>query len=400
MFMYTFGIFAKPLALTFTSNRASISLAILLLNLMVTLTAPLVGYAVDHFSGRRVITISILALSACLFALSTVTTPLWHLYALYALAGVAGAGSSPVAYARVVANWFDRDRGLALGLASAGIGVGSLIMPSLTQFVIQQFGWRQAYATLGCLSLLIAAPVVWFFLKGTPQEVGLLPDGAHETRSRTIAALPVAGLTVSEALRTRIFWQLFLIFFSVSACVNGTITHLVPLLTDQAVSGRNAAAAVSLFGAATVVGRIGNGYLVDRFFAPRIAAALFAGATIGVALLWNGATGNVAFVAAALLGLAIGGEADVMPFLVSRYFGMRAMGALFGCVFASYTLGAGAGPYLIAAGFDATGSYRAPLGYAIPLLLLAVGATLGLGKYQHFQPAEPRLTATSSATAP
>jgi MFS family permease len=383
--MYTFGIFAKPLALALTANRASISLAILFLNMAVAMTSPLIGYAVDRYGGRRVITISIVALSGCLLALSTVTFSLWHLYALYALAGVAGTGSSPVAYARVVANWFDRDRGLALGLSSAGIGVGAFIVPSLTQFVIQQFGWRQAYATLGCLSLLIAAPIVGLFLKGTPQEVGLLPDGADETRDHTVAKLPVAGLTLPEALRTRTFWQLCLIFYAVSACVNGTLTHLAPLLTDQGVSGRDAAFAVSLFGAATVAGRIGNGFLVDRFFAPRIAAIIFGGATIGVAVLRSGATGKITFVAAALLGLAIGAEADVMPFLVSRYFGMRAMGALFGCVFASYTLGAGSGPYLIAAGFDATGSYRAPLGYALPLMLLAIVATLCLGKYQYFQ---------------
>ncbi len=382
MFMYTFGIFSKPLASEFRANRASISLAILLLNLMVTLTAPFMGCAVDRFGGRRVITTSIVMLSCLLFILSTVTTPLWHLYGLYALAGVIGAGSSPVAYSRVVANWFDRSRGLALGLASAGIGVGALVMPSLTQLFIQEFGWRHAYAALGCLSLVIAAPVVGIFLRGTPEEVGLFPDGAEEIRDSGLLGKPISGLTVAEALRTRTFWQLCLIFFAVSACANGTITHLAPLLTDRGVPGRNAAFAVSLFGAATIAGRVGNGYLVDRFFAPRVAAFLFGGAAVGVGLLWNGVTGGVALVAAMLLGLAIGAEADVMPFLISRYFGMRSMGALLGFVFGAYTLGAGGGPYLFGAGFDATGSYRAPLGYAFLILLAAIGGMLGLGKYR------------------
>jgi MFS family permease len=389
MFMYTFGIFSKPLAGEFAANRASISLAILLLNFMVTLTSPFLGYAVDRFGGRRVITASIVTLSVLLFALSTVTAPLWHLYGLYALAGVAGAGSSPVAYSRVVANWFDRRRGFALGLSSAGIGAGALVVPSLTQLLIQEFGWRQAYAALGCMSLVIAAPVVGFFLRGTPEEVGLLPDGAEEIRNPARPAKPMTGMTVAEALRTRTFWQLCLIFFAVSACANGTITHLAPLLTDQGVAGRNAAFAVSLFGAATIAGRVGNGYLVDRFFAPRVAAFLFGGAAVGVALLWCGVTGSAALVAATLLGLAIGAEADVMPFLISRYFGMRSMGALFGCVFGSYTLGAGGGPYLFGAGFDATGSYRAPLGYALIILLAAIGGMLGLGRYQNWRPRVP-----------
>jgi len=86
---------------------------------------------------------------------------------------------------------------------------------------------------------VIAAPVVGFFLRGTPEEVGLLPDGAKEIRNPALPTKPMSGLTVAEALRTRTFWQLCLIFFAVSACANGTITHLAPLLTDQGVPGRN-----------------------------------------------------------------------------------------------------------------------------------------------------------------
>ncbi len=395
MLMYTFGIFSKPLAVEFHANRASISLAILFLNMMVTMTAPFMGYLVDRFGGRRVITTSIVTLAACLFALSTVRPPLWRLYVLYALAGAAGAGSSPVAYSRVVANWFDRSRGLALGLASAGIGVGALIVPSLAQLLIQELGWRQAFTGLGGLSLLIAAPVVGFFLRGTPEEVGLSVDGVEGTRERIAATKPIPGLTVAEALRTPRFWQLCLIFFTVSACANGVITHLAPLLTDQGVPGRNAAFAVSLFGAATIAGRVGNGYLVDHFFAPRVAAFLFGGAAAGLAVLWSGATGTRALAAAALLGLAIGAEADVMPFLISRYFGMRSMGALFGCVFGSYTLGAGGGPYIFGAGFDATGSYRAPIGWALVALSIAIAGMLRLGKYKTFSAAEPLVVSSS-----
>jgi cyanate permease len=106
-------------------------------------------------------------------------------------------------------------------------------------------------------------------------------------------------------------------------------------------------------------------------------------------MLWSGVTGSASFLASALLGLAIGAEADVMPFLVSRYFGIRSMGVLFGCVFGSYTMGAAAGPYLFGVGFDATGSYRTPLACALGVVLLAIVMTLGLRKYQRFRPNEP-----------
>jgi sugar phosphate permease len=389
MFIYTFGIFAKPLAAAFNGSRASISMAILLLNAMVAFTSPMIGYAVDRYGGRRVITASVLALSLCLFGLSAARPPLWHLYALYIAAGIAGTGSSPVAYSRVIANWFDRDRGLALGLASAGIGVGALILPSVTQFVIQNYGWRQAYGALGCLSLVLAAPMVGAFLRGTPQELGLLPDGVQDARgsSRLATNRHLSGLVLREAVRTPTFWTLCLIFYAVSACVNGTLAHLVPLLTDRGMDAQKAAATVSLFGAATVLGRIGNGYLADRFFAPHVAAAVFGGAATGVALLWQGATGNLVYFATFIMGLALGAEADLMPYLVSRYFGMRAMGSLLGCIFTAYTLGAGSGPFLIGVGFDATGSYRVPLTFAFPVLALATLSTLFLGKYQYVRSA-------------
>jgi MFS family permease len=387
MLVYTFGVFAKPLAAEFRSSRGAISLALTLTNIMVTLASPMAGRLVDRLGARRVIVSSICALAACLFALSQVGVRLWHLYALYALSGLLAVGGTPVTYSRVIANWFDRRRGVALGLSSAGIGLGAFIMPSLAQWVIDQAGWRQAYTVLGGVSLAVAAPVVGILLRGRPQEVGLLPDGAAKPL-QFVAPTEPSGLSVREAWKTRTFWQLCGVFFCVSACINGSVAHLSPLLTDQGVSGRKAALATSVFGFATILGRVGNGYLVDRFFAPHVAAALFGGAAVGLAMLWSGVTGSLAFVAAALLGLGIGAEADVMPFLVSRYFGMRCMGELFGCVFGAYTLGVATGPYLLGAGFDATGSYRLPLACALTGLVAAIVATLRLGKYQSSQATE------------
>jgi MFS family permease len=385
LLVYTFGVFAKPLAREFNSNRAAIALAVSLVDIMVAVMAPVAGRLVDRFNARWVIVTSNLALVACLVGLSLVTPPLWHLYALYALAGAVGTGTVAVTSSRVVANWFDRNRGLALGLSSAGVGIGIFVMPSLVQFIIDEAGWRQAYLGIGVASLVIAVPLIAIFLRATPEEVGLLPDGIGAMLAVTVATAPKeppAGMTTAEALRTRTFWQLCAAFFCVSACVNGTLGHLAPLLTDQGISGRQAALATSIFGAATIVGRIGNGYLVDRFFAPRVAGALFAAAAIGLAMLWGGFTGWPAFIAATLLGLAIGAESDVMPFLISRYFGLRSMATLFGVLFGSYTMGVAIGRYLLGAGFDATGSYRRTLGYAFGVLVLAVIATFMLPRYK------------------
>jgi MFS family permease len=382
MLGYTFGVFAKPLADHFHTNRASIALAVSLLDLVLTFSAPGAGRLVDRYSARRVIVVSLVGLTFCLIALSLVQPPLWHFYALYAVAALVGIGTTPVTYARVVANWFNRNRGLALGLASTGVGLGALIAPSFAQFLIDVSGWRRAYLGLAGACLVIAVPVVGLFFVKSPEEVGLFPDGANAPTMPASNSTSVTGMGVLDAFRTRTFWQLCGVFFCVAACVNGGIAHLVPLLTDRGLSGRSAALAASLFGAASIGGRVVNGYLVDRIFAPFVSGAFFAGAAAGVAILWGGVTGSVALLAPILLGLAIGAESDVMPFLVSRYFGMRSMAQVFGCVFGSYTLGTATGRYLFAAGFDATGSYTKPLGWAFLLLVIAVIGMLALGRYQ------------------
>ena len=114
--------------------------------------------------------------------------PVWHLYVLYGLAGCLGVATIPVTHSRVVANWFDRKRGLALGVASMGVGFGAFLGPSLAQFLIDKLGWRLAYLGLAALPLLIALPVVAMFLIGRPQDVGLLPDGAKPHPKRAAAS--------------------------------------------------------------------------------------------------------------------------------------------------------------------------------------------------------------------
>jgi predicted MFS family arabinose efflux permease len=380
--VYTFGVFAKPLASELKASRSSIALAVSLLDVVVAICAPGAGRMADRYGARRVIVFAMLWVSACLVSLAFVQPPLWHLYALYAAAGMIGVATTPVTYSRVIANWFDRKRGLALGLANAGVGLGAFITPSLAQFLIDRGGWRTAYLGLAAACLTISLPLVWIFLRARPEEVGLLPDGEVESGVTRSRAKATDGMTVREAFKTPTFWLLAFIFFCVAACTNGASAHLVPLLTDAGVSGRAAALSASIFGGFAIVGRVLNGYLVDRFFGPRVTAVLFGGAIVAVALLLIGGGVGAAFVAAALLGLAGGAEGDVMPYLVSRYFGMRSMAELYGCMFGAYTIGNAMGRYLFAASFDSRGSYNLPLVCAAMAIALAVAACFRLGTYR------------------
>jgi MFS family permease len=297
----------------------------------------------------------------------------------------------------MISHWFDQKRGLALGLAMAGIGVGGFITPPLAQALITTVGWRQAYVFLGLLVTGIAIPVVGLFLKETPQRMGLLPDG--ETTIHTGTAKPSGqepGLSSHEAWRTGVFWLMVGAFFLQSVGFHGYFIHLAPLLTDRGVSAQSAAMVISVGAVGGVLGRVGGGYLLDRFFAPYVAGCFFCGSALGIFLLWNGAVGSLAFVAAFLGGLGVGAEFDIIAYMVSRYFGLRAFGEIYGYVFAAFALGGVIGPPLMGVGFDSTGSYSPVLGGLVVATLIAVGLMTQLGPYRVWAAdAEPVVTAGS-----
>ena len=304
--------------------------------------------------------------------------------------GLVGAGTAPIPYSNVISHWFDRKRGLALGVSMVGLGLGTFIMPSLAQVLIGSIGWRQAYVFFGLMVMIVAIPTVGLFLKETPQLLGLEPDGqifspdTPQAKNKKEQNLGTGGLSFQQARQTSTFWLLIGVFFLMSASVHGCLIHLVPLLTDRGVSAQNAALATSLLGGALLFGRVGAGYLLDRFFAGIVSSCFFCGATLGLLLLWGGVSGSVAFVAAFLVGLGMGAEGDIIAYLVSRYFGLRAFGEIYGYTFAAFTFGGVIGPLLMGVGFDSTGSYQLVLGVFVIATLIAVSLMNRLGPYQEW----------------
>lgn len=367
----SFSVFLRPLAETFGWTRGQISAALALTSIGTAIGAPIMGMIADRFGARGPILASITAVSLCLISLFGLTSDIRHLYAVYALTGLLCLGSTPLLFSRIIANWFDRRRGLALGLATTGIGIGSLFVPVLAQSLIATYGWRWAYLWLGAAIALVGLPATALVIRESPRDVELEPGGR---------SAPPPGWSFNDALRTRLFWQMLVVFFTVSACLNGCLSQMAALLGDRGESAANAALAISLFGGASLIGRVATGWLVDRFPAPRVAGGFFALSGIALAALWQGAGGPAAYLAAFGLGLGMGAEADVMPFLVSRYFGFRAMNRLFGMIFGAFTLGAAAGPAVMGAGFDRGGSYTWPLGVLTLAMAAAICGMLTLPK--------------------
>jgi MFS family permease len=379
----TFGVFFKPLSQEFGWTRAEVSLAFSLFTLVMAGALVVVGRLVDRFGARKVILLSIVLMGLGISLFSFLLSALWHFYALYLLLGIVGSGTTPVSYSKVVAQWFDKKRGLALALAIVGSSLGALFMPPLAQTLIDLIGWRLAYGCVGFLVLGGALPVVGLLLKETPQQMGLEPDGESGSE-RNIAPQhnQGQGLTRHEAWRTSPFWLMGGAFFLISMSFHGCFIHLVPLLTDRGVTPQTAALAMSVYAIGSLVGRVGCGYLLDRVFAPYVAMGFFGGAALGMSLLWSSGGSALAFVAVVFLGLVIGAELDLMAYMTSRYFGLRAFGEIYSYMFAAFLLGAVIGPLLMGAGFDATGSYQVVLGGFAITPLTAVGLMSQLGPYR------------------
>jgi len=385
--VYAFGVFFKPLSQEFHVGRGAISFAFTLQNLAAALFAPLTGRLIDRFGARTVILPGTAIFGVLLVSSKLLGSKLWYVYVFFAVLGIVQGCTSPVGYSVVVSHWFNRRRGLGLGLMMLGIGVGAIVVPPVAQRLIAMFGWRAAYAICGSSVLLVALPMATAFLSNDPKDKGLLPDGDAEidgnTPQATAAGAAVEGLSWHETWHSSTFWLLVSAFFLAGASVHACILHMPALLTDRGVSAQGAAAASSVVGLALVLARVGTGYLLDQFFAPKLAAFFFCGAATGIGLLMFGAAGKIALPAAFLIGMGMGAEGDIIAYSISRYFGLKAFGTAYGYAFGSFVLAGAAGTLLMGVGFDFTRSYTVPLAGFFVAMLTAAGLMMRLGPYQY-----------------
>ena len=381
--VFPFGVFAKAMGQEFHSGRAKISLAFTIHNLTAALFVPLAGRLVDRYGPRRVLLPFTALLGLILVSSSLLSEAIWQLYLFYFALGLVSGGAGAMSYTDVISLWFDRHRGLALSVMMLGMGLGAIAMPSIAQRLVATFGWRPAYSIFGLAVLLIPLPMLVAFLKERPENMDLLPDGvAKGPLSRPITVNEI-GLTLREAANTSAYWVIVWVLFLITASVHACFIHLPALLTDRGSTSQLAAFASSLLGVGLFVGRVGCGYLLDQFFAPRVAGLLFSTVAIGIALLALSHTISSALVAAFLVGLGIGAEVDIVAYLTSRYFGLRSYGAIFGSIWAVFGVSGGLGAYLMGFGFDKTGSYIVPLRGFFGASVLAVLLTIVLGPYRY-----------------
>jgi len=305
-------------------------------------------------------------------------------YAMWLTMALVGGGTTPVVWTRAVNLWFDKGRGLALGIALAGAGVAGIVAPAFTTALIQEFGWQGGYLGIGAIILLVALPLVaLFFNDHAPVDVH--PDSA----AHTPVAANSLGMTLSESVRTSAFWKIAIGFFFISAIIAGLLINLVPLLVDRDMTQMAAAGIAGVLGFAVVFGRVGVGFLIDRFPAPLVSAVMFCITAGGCLLLsLDNIPTAVIQIAVISLGFAAAAEIDLVAFLASRFFGLKAYGKIYGVQLSIFYLGAAIGPLAVGQLYDLFGSYNQSLYAGIAIFISGAAIIGSLGKPPVFAPTD------------
>lgn len=378
---YTIGIFAPQLAHEFGWSFAALMAGIGVQSFVVMLISPFTGIVTDRVGARGVAMISLVLFGLAFMSFALSGRSLILFYAQWVILSLAGAGTLSLTWSRVVSGWFDRNRGLALGVASTGTGITGFLIKPFTAWMIAAHGWRTAYVAIGLLPILIGLPVVYLFFRERRRGTATAADGIlHEGPGQE------PGMLYADALRDRKFWIIAAAFLLIAYALTSPTPNMENILRTFRFDVATIAGITSSFGLAVIVGRIGGGWLIDRIWAPGCACAVLlmpAGASWMLAqphLTRYQALGSVI-----AIGLAAGLEFDLLAFLVARYFGQRNFSSIYGSFYTAIAIGGGAGPVIFGRAFDLTGSYATVLVSGTMAIIAGGALLLLLGPYRSFR---------------
>jgi MFS family permease len=375
-----------PLEQEFGWSRAQITAGPLIISFIAVLTAPLAGLAIDRFGPRPIALFGIVFFCSALAFASTATPNIMSWWVRWAILGFANMFVLPTVWATAVSSLFQKSRGMALAITLSGTGITAAVVPSLTNYLVEQGGWRYAYVGLGLIFFVLVMPAAFFLFRGATDKARARARSGAKGR----AAPAVTGIAPGQGLRSTSFLKLGAAAFVFTLAGSGLTANGVPILRAQGFDGAAAAGLAGLIGIGSIAGRLGGGYLLDRFDAKKIAALSVSTPILAIALfLWLPGMPWVAGLACLIIGLSVGTEVDAAAYLAARHFGMRSFGTIFGSVNGLILFAHGLAPIGASYVYDLTRSYDVFLWAAIPICLAAAALFLSLGRYPEFdQPAE------------
>ncbi|MFC1914643.1 MFS transporter [Chloroflexota bacterium] len=378
---YSFSLFVKPLQTDLGWSRSEIMAAYITFFLVMGLTSPLAGRLVDRYGPKKVISIGAVVGGLGFILLAQVYN-LWHYYLGYAVVGIGMAAMGTVPSSSVVSNWFEKRRGLAIGIMSTGVGVGGLVLvPLVGNYLIPNFGWRAAYLSLALLMWTLI-PLVLLVVRTKPSDMGLYPDGTLLLKAVTeikISSPVTKGISLKMSLATSTLWLIMTSFVLNGFCQNGVIQNQVPHLDDIRFPLSEAVAVLSIIGLWSAIGKFGFGWLCDKIQAKYAnAIGLFFQMLGLIAFINVGPTSSTSIIwlYAVFMGLGIGGWLPTMSMLVSSNFGLVSYGAIFGVITFAQYFGGAAGPFIAGYIYDTTNSYYWAFTIFLASYVVAILATL------------------------
>lgn len=370
MIFGSFGLFAPHLQGDFGWGRGQLMLGLTFFNVAGVLASPYTGALIDRFGVRRILFPSLVLFSIGFLAIGWLTHSLPALYLITFLWGALTIGTQSISYTKLIAGWFVDRRGLAIGIAAAGLGLGYAIVPVMVGKLLAVMSWQMALTAMAGLILL--APMLVNLLVAFPRPA----DPAAQP-------LDADGLSLRQALHTSEFRIMGGAIFLASAALTGVVPHIALMTLDRGFATGAAALVASTYGMSTILGRVLVGWLSDHFPVPWVALLFFAISAAGflLAALVGPAAPLIVLIGVALtIGLGFGAESDIIALFITRFFGQRSFGAIYGYLLAIFLIGASIGPALFGFGRDAMGSYNVPMIIAAAIMLLACCLLAVLGR--------------------
>ena len=386
---YSFSIFIKPLEAYFGWSRAAISLTMSIYMIVGGLAGPFLGKLIETYGPKKIMTLSALAAGACFISVSF-TNSLWYFYMTYGLLAITSAGVGFIPVSSVLARWYVRRRGTAIGFAMVGIAVGGLLTAPIVGQITYHFSWRASFVFLGLLVWLLALPVTLFVIKGRPAEMGLMPDGdqvdtnenfqpLHETENSFLAPAE-EGWPVRAALRTRAFFWLGLTFLLAPLGQMGVLQHQVPLIIEAGISEAGAATALGLTAGLGGLGKLSFGRISEILPFHYAAMLCFGLQAIGVFVLLNTQSMAMVWVYIMIFGFAMGGVIVLLPLAVGHFFGLASFAVIMGLMSLIQAVGCASGALISGLIYDSLGNYHYALVTYIFVYIAAIISIFMAGK--------------------
>jgi MFS family permease len=382
---FAVGPFLKPIVADLGIDRASFSLVVAVSLLLYGAFQPFIGAAVDRVGARLVVIGGAVLLGGAL-ALTGLATQLWHLYLAYALAASLGlAATGQVVGTAVVSRWFTRRRGTALSVLGSASMAGITLLVPVAMWGVLHIGWRATHVAFGAGVVVLLVPLAVWFVRDSPESVGLTPDGDAPAAPRGEAA--VERTDVVAALQAPAFWLIAGGLFCCGFSMSLLSAHGVPMLTDHGYEPMLASWVLGVLGGSSMGFAVVLGAMSDRFGRRPVLAWLYGTrALIFLALLLVREHPVALLLVAVAGGASLSGSIAAASALSAEIFGRFSVGSVFGTMFLVHQTGAALGSWLGGALFEATGGYGASFGLASALLLGAAALSVAIDE-------RPRLVA-------